>query len=82
MNDCAVFVKPCEAGNGLTVTTSGASRMRAERRAGEMLAKMDRRDKGETDKKIMLHDETLSLPKLEDLGIPRIQSHPWLPYWQ
>ena len=52
-------------------------KIRAERRAGVLLGDMDRREKGETDKKIMLHDVTLSIPKLDELGITKIQSHRW-----
>jgi hypothetical protein len=50
-------------------------KIRAERRMGELLPEQIRKP-GDTDKKIMLHDEILSAPpKLNDLGIDRAESH-------
>jgi hypothetical protein len=45
---------------------------RAERRAGEILAEMEKNPGAAT----QLHDVTALPPKLEDLGISRTQSHP------
>lgn len=50
-------------------------KLRAERRAGELLAAGGRKP-GETDKTIMSHNVTLS-PTLEDLGISRMQASRW-----
>lgn len=50
-------------------------KLRAERRAGEMLRDMDRQERGRPEK--TLHDETFTPPKLDDLGISRVQSHRW-----
>lgn len=48
-------------------------KIRAERRAGEMLRDMDRNPGAAT----VLHDVTALPPKLDELGISRIQSHRW-----
>ena len=50
-------------------------KIRAERRAGELLKESGRK-KGETNKKIMCHDGTLS-PTLKTLGIEPKQSMRW-----
>ena len=60
-------------------------KLRAERRAGEMLGEMDREKPGEYKK---FHDVTF-YPKplhdervyLKDLGITEIQSHRWQTEW-
>ncbi|GAI62401.1 unnamed protein product, partial [marine sediment metagenome] len=64
-----------KAGIGLEAQNLAAEgKLRAERRAGEMLAERDKHPPGpEPDK---LHDVTYP-PKLEELGISRIQSHRW-----
>lgn len=53
-------------------------RLRAERRAGEMLRDMkesgDRHDGKGNNRKLKLHDAT---PKLTDLGIERTAAHRW-----
>ena len=45
----------------------------SERRMGELLGD-NAREKGQTDKEIMSHDVTLYIPKLDELGISRMQS--------
>jgi hypothetical protein len=49
-------------------------KLRAERRAGEMLREADKNEGGNPN---LLHDETGSPPTLDELGISRIQSHRW-----
>jgi ParB family chromosome partitioning protein len=49
-------------------------RLRAERKAGEMLAAMEKNQGGNPN---LLHAETGSPPTLEELGISRTQSHRW-----
>ena len=56
--------------------TKTEASIRAQRRAGEILTEQGR-EQGDTDKTIMSHDVTLSKPKLEELGISRMQSHRW-----
>ncbi len=53
-------------------------KLRAERRAGEML-KEQKREPGQTDKTIRSHGATISaaFPKLEDIGINKSQSSRW-----
>lgn len=50
-------------------------KLRAERRAGELLGEMERQDQGRPAK--TSHDVTFSPPKLDDLGISRMQSSRW-----
>lgn len=62
------------AGVGLEMQNMAAEiKLRAERKAGEMLAAMEKR-KGGTPKKLVSHDET---PALDDIGVSRTQSHRW-----
>lgn len=51
-------------------------KLRAERRAGELLAEMPKRDGGDA-ARARLHDVTELPPRLEDIGISRAQSHRW-----
>ena len=72
----ALRVYAKQAGESLEMQNNCAEiKIRAERRAGELL-KENGRKKGETDKKIMFHDGTLS-PTLKKLGIERKQSMRW-----
>ena len=48
-------------------------KLRAERRAGELLAGMENQQPGQYQR---LHDETVA-PKLTELGISKLQSHRW-----
>ena len=52
-------------------------KLRAERRAGELLGEMERRTSEDGRPQKALHDERLSKPKLADLGVTGIQSHRW-----
>jgi N6-adenosine-specific RNA methylase IME4 len=67
-----------QAGESLEMQNMIAEiKIRAERRAGELL-KEQKRDQGETDKKIMSDDSTLSSkPKLDEIGISKNQSSSW-----
>lgn len=49
-------------------------KIRAERKAGEMLGEQGRKQ-GQRDE--TFHDETFEIPKLDELGISRLQSHRW-----
>lgn len=49
-------------------------KLRAERRAGELLREMDKNKGGNPN---LLHDETGCSPTLPELGISRVQSHRW-----
>ena len=72
----ALRVYAKQAGESLEMQNNCAEiKIRAERRAGELLKESGRK-KGETDKKIMFHDGTLS-PTLKKLGIERKQSMRW-----
>ena len=72
----ALRVYAKQAGESLEMQNNCAEiKIRAERRAGELLKESGRK-KGETDKKIMFHDGTLS-PTLKNLGIERKQSMRW-----
>ncbi len=65
-----------QAGESLEMQNNCAEiKIRAERRAGELLKESGRK-KGETNKKIMFYDGTLS-PTLKELGIERKQSMRW-----
>ncbi len=65
-----------QAGESLEMQNNCAEiKIRAERRAGELL-KENGRKKGETNKKIMCHDGTLS-PTLKELGVDPKQSMRW-----
>ena len=50
-----------------------AIKLRAERKAGEILADM----KPNPGKPKSLHDERISKPRLKDIGITEVQSHRW-----
>jgi len=54
-------------------------KIRAERRAGEMLREMDLNEGGRPPEKLITSNIMLPVtpPKLEDLGISKIQSHRW-----
>jgi len=58
------------------VSQAAEIKLRAERRAGEMLSEAARKP-GETDKSIISHDVILSVPKLSELGITAMQSSRW-----
>jgi N6-adenosine-specific RNA methylase IME4 len=62
------------------ITQATEIRMRAERRAGELLIEMAVRKERETkggDRRSKLHAATLIAPKLADLGISKTQSSRW-----
>lgn len=64
------------AGYGLEMQNDVAEiKLRAERRAGELLAQVDRQQRGRPEK--TLHDASISRPRLQDLGIEATQSHRW-----
>ena len=49
-------------------------KLMAERKAGELLKSMERKEPGRPK---TLQDETISQPTLDDIGVSRIQSHRW-----
>lgn len=51
-------------------------KLRAERKAGQLLQDMDRQKPG-GDRRSKFHNGTMNGPKLEDLGISNKQSHRW-----
>ena len=57
-----------------TLEGLGISKIRAERRAGEMLGEMDK-NKGARGVGVPFHDDTA--PTYDELGISRLQSHRW-----
>lgn len=66
-----------QAGLGLEMQNHCAEiKIRAERKAGELLAEMPKQDGGDA-ARTRLHHATESPPKLEDLGITKVQSHRW-----
>jgi len=68
-----VYIK--QTGEGLVMQNQCAEiKIRAERRAGEILEKQGRKQ-GERDQ--TFEDQTFKKPKLEELGISRFQSHNW-----
>lgn len=52
-------------------------KLRAERRAGELLGDMERNKGGEWEHREHQLQDVTSAPKLEELGISKIQSHRW-----
>jgi hypothetical protein len=70
-----------QAKDNTLITQATAIRMRAERRAGELLKKMAARRERETkggDRRSKLQPATLiTAPKLADLGINKTQSSRW-----
>jgi N6-adenosine-specific RNA methylase IME4 len=76
--EMAVYAK--QAKDGTLIEHATAIRIRAERRAGEMLYQMGERGERETkggDRKSKSNGATLILPKLSDLGVTRSQSSNW-----
>jgi|GEM_PF-797874 len=72
----ALRVYAKQAGYGLEIQNRAAEiKIRAERRAGEILQKEVNHSGGRPGKH--LHDERVFKPKLADLGITEIQSHRW-----
>ena len=70
-----VYVKAAAA--GLEAANAAAEiKLRAERKAGEMLAAMEKRDGGDA-AKARSHDVTELPPSLDDLGIDKMQSSRW-----
>lgn len=64
-----------QAGMSLEMQNECAEiKLRAERRAGEMLGEQGRKQ-GQRDE--TFHDERFEIPKLKELGISEIQSHRW-----
>lgn len=68
-----------QAGLGIEMQNDAADiKLRAERRAGELLSEM--KVNGERQREVRpkaYHDDTLSPPKLEDLGVTALQSSRW-----
>lgn len=66
-----------QAGHGLEMQNDVAEiKLRAERRAGELLGEMEKRDGGDATR-ARLQGATELPPTLADLGIERTQSHRW-----
>jgi len=64
-----------QAGMSLEMQNECAEiKLRAERRAGDMLAEMEKNPGGGL---VQFHPETTLPPRLSELGISRIQSHRW-----
>lgn len=68
------YVKAAKMGKGMA-DRCAEIRLRAERRAGEMLRDRDPHPPGPTNQD-RSHDETYP-PKLDDLGVSKNQSHRW-----
>jgi len=55
-----------------------AIKLRAERRAGDLLAEMEMNPGGQAEQEsCRSHDVTVTPPKLSDLGVSKMQSSRW-----